>query len=183
VRARRRAALAAFAAFAATSAACTLLVQFEDVPAGVDASLPPLVDGGPGDAGADARDATDIDLSDARPCLRADGSALSNGWYCAGNGTGYWPGAKDTLFRCTNGKYEATLCDGGCVFFRTGVPDRCDPCPGRKDGKYCGPEVGWDSAARDEDLTKFLIECIQGDLAAGAQRCTNSCVVATHTCN
>ena len=47
-------------------------------------------------------------------------------------------------------------CDGGCVFFRTGVPDRCDPCPGRQSGKYCGPEIGWDSGARDEELVKFL---------------------------
>lgn len=182
MKAGRRAALGVLGAVATASAACTLLVQFEDVPAGLDASLP-TPDATRADAGVDSSDSGEVDLSDARPCLRADGSALSNGWYCAGNGTGYWPGPKDTLFRCTGGKYEATLCDGGCVFFRTGVPDRCDPCPGRKDGKYCGPEVGWDSAARDEDLTKFLIECIQGDLAAGAQRCTNSCVVATHTCN
>lgn len=182
-RVRRTAAVAAALAACASAAACTLLVDFKDVPAGedasvaIDAALPPV------DGGADVADAAPVNTADARPCVRADGSVLSNGWYCAGNGTGYWPGSKDTLFRCEAGVATASECDGGCVYFRTGVPDRCDPCPGRKNGKYCGPEIGWDSGTRDEELVKFLVECQNGDLLAGALECTTSCVVATHTCN
>ncbi len=181
-RARRAAILGVALTACASAAACTLLVDFKDVPAGDDASI--AVDSGSPipDAGHDVVDAAPVDTADARPCIRGD-AALTNGWYCAGNGTGYWPGSKDTLFRCEAGVATATECDGGCVFFRTGVPDRCDPCPGRKSGKYCGPEIGWDSGARDEELVKFLVECQNGELLAGALECTNACVVATHTCN
>jgi hypothetical protein len=164
-------------ALAAWLASCTFLVEFDEAPPAGDAGAafrPP-------EAGAPDRiDAAIVDGGvDAHPCVRVDGGKpYADGKYCAGNGLGPYPGSPDDLITCKAGVASAVPCDAGCIFFRLGIPDACNECTGRPNGKYCGSVFpGWD----DPLLDKLLVTC-QGGRTGPYTECPTSCVVDGGVC-
>ena len=108
----------------------------------------------------DAADAYHPDVRDAGPpdvatlCKGKD-----NGWYCGYNGLNGVAPSKDDLVECRDASvYKLTLCDAGCLAYPNGVPDRCNECPGMKDGYYCGSQ--FPSGLADNATT--LVLCTQG---------------------
>ena len=146
---------------------CTALVDFIDAPvdpceAGLcrDQSLDVLVV----DAAPDVRDASFDASFDATGACKAK----ANGFYCGNNGlTVLVP--KEYLVQCKDASAVLTLCDGGCLAFPTGYPDRCDPCPGKPNGTYCGSQfnLGVDNA-------QYLLSCGTGS-AVIQKLCANGC--------
>ncbi len=174
---RTRARVAAAGALAVGLASCTFLVEFDEASpaadAGVtitrtDAATVDRPDTGPFDAGLDAR-----------PCIRVDGGKpYADGKYCAGNGLAPYPGSPDDLITCKAGVASAVPCDAGCIFFRLGIPDACNECSGRPNGKYCGSVFpGWNDALLD----KLLVSC-QGGRMSTYTECPTSCVVDGGVC-
>ena len=163
-------------AAAALVASCTFLVDFRDAPADAstdDPSLVPPVDAGTLDRGNTPP--ADAGL-DAHPCMRVDGGKpVFDGVYCAGNGLGPYPGSLDDLITCTSGVASAVPCDAGCIFFRSGIPDACNECTGRANGKYCGSTFpNWN----DPLLKKLLITCQSGRMGTYTE-CPTSCEAGT----
>ena len=168
--------LAVVAIAAALGSACTALVEFRDEPftTGADATAPtstatssgttPRPDGGPRDGGTTV-DATPPPV-DASPCIRPDGRALGSGVYCANNGTEPWPNSND-LITCNKGTHTYKPCKK-CFKSGTGVPDVCDECAGRPDGKYCG-----DQMPITDDVT-VEITC-KGGVTLSTRECGNKC--------
>jgi len=160
VASRRRALLTLAIATSACAAACSLLVDFVDAPdAGgcfgdtCDASL----------FDADTFDAADAYHPDVRDAGPPDVATLckgkDNGWYCGYNGLNGVAPSKDDLVECRDASvYKLTLCDAGCLAYPNGVPDRCNECPGMKDGYYCGSQ--FPSGLADNATT--LVLCTQG---------------------
>jgi hypothetical protein len=139
----------AFFALVLLGPGCTALVDFVDAP--VD----------PCEAGLCADQTLDVEVGDAKidvPVIDASGACKtkSNGFYCGNNGlTVLLP--KEYLVECRDAAAIPTLCDGGCLAFPTTYPDRCDPCPGKPNGKYCGSHLKL--GASDSE---FLLSCGNG---------------------
>lgn len=82
-----------------------------------------------------------------------------DGWYCGYNGLNGVAPSKDDLVECRDASvYKLTLCDGGCLPYPNGVPDRCNECGGMKDGYYCGSQF---PSARPENAN-VLVLCTKG---------------------
>ncbi len=168
---------------AALLGACSLVVQFHDqsLPAGADggctgagcddASVPPDVGPTPeaaapdGDAGSPPPEAAPPP-DHVAPC-----HGLANGYYCANDGPAAYPGPPSDLLTCNDGGVKAALpCDGGCLHIPDPFPDACNPCPGVKNGLYCGRDLaGFPSYNAD-----FLLQCQNGD-AVQVVACAHGC--------
>lgn len=163
----------AFFGLALLAPGCTALVDFIDAPFDpCEAGLckDQTVDVAAVDAGTDARDAAGIDASGA--C-----KTKSNGFYCGNNGlTVLLP--KEYLVECRDAAALVTRCDGGCLGFPATYPDRCDPCPGKANGTYCGSQ--FKLGAEDSE---FLLSCGNGS-AIIQKLCTLGCTgdAGTATC-
>jgi hypothetical protein len=156
--ARRRVAFGFLCAAGVILARCSLLVDFVDQTVdggceGCDASLPDVTVDSPSEPdSADVRDAGPPDV--ATLC-----KGKSNGWYCGFNGLNGTAPSKDDLVECEDASvYKLTLCDAGCLSYPNGVPDRCNECPGMKDGYYCGSQF---PSARPEN-GHVLVLCTAG---------------------
>lgn len=176
---RRRALV--LCAMAGALAGCTLLAEFVDEPAGdcVDGGCAgQSLDGSPDAVGDGRADATDVgprpDVFDAGP---PDVATLckgrGTGWYCGFNGLNGTAPSKDDLVECREGGvYAMTLCDAGCLSYPSGVPDRCNECPGKKDGLYCGSEF---PSARPANAT-IVVRCTKGEPIIDKQCAPLACV-------
>jgi hypothetical protein len=163
--------------------ACSLLVQFNDAPAG------------PCDGGFCVADATVVDGradaavaegggSDVRPADDAEAGApeagvdhyapcanLASGFYCATDGLHGYAGSQDDLVHCVDGGIgQATFCDGGCLPLPAPFPDACNPCVGHADGLYCGRDLpGFPAVNAD-----FLIQCQTSNVVQSVA-CAHGC--------
>jgi hypothetical protein len=146
-----------------TSAGCTFLISFDEVPpadAGspVEASVPPPVqppepgETGAPEPGADSGDARApvpvMPACDATfPLDQVKGCAgfLEGAQVCADNpGLTAYPGdrTKDVVTCSKNGATCVRHCEA-CAHLPEGFPDQCDLCMGKPNGKYCGTDMGW----------------------------------------
>jgi hypothetical protein len=164
----------AFFGLALLAPGCTALVDFVDAPVDpCEAGLckDQTLDVGNGDAAPDVRDAAAIDASGA--C-----KGKGNGFYCGNNGlTVLLP--KEYLVECRDASAKVTLCDGGCLAFPSGYPDRCDPCPGKANGNYCGSQLGLGA-----ENAQYLLSCGNGS-AVIQKLCATGCAgdAGTAKCN
>ncbi|WP_394826641.1 hypothetical protein [Pendulispora albinea] len=155
------------------SLGCTFLANFDDPSpkpgpggedGGVEASA--VADGGPSNCPGYMLDPK------AQPCSVNRGRA--RGIYCACNGLANYQGSRDDLVICDGdgGIVEVTACSNGCAFYPAGIPDSCDPCAGRADGKWCATEFGVDAG-------RVLMSCQAGRQAPGsAFQCPARCTGA-----
>lgn len=143
---------------------CTALVDFIDAP--VDPCEAGLCD----DQTLDVRGDAAPDVRDAAVVIDAAGACKTklNGFYCGNNGlTVLLP--KEYLVECKDASAKLTRCDGGCLGFPAGSPDRCDPCPGRTNGTYCGSQLGLGTSDGE-----YLLSCGNGS-AVIQKLCANGC--------
>ena len=165
-------------AASALAASCSLIVQFHDQPPGacdggacedgsvaVDGNAAPGPDGGGFDDGLPTKD------GGPRPDAYAPCMGLINGSYCADDGPHAYAGPLTDLLYCFDaGIGRVTPCDGGCLHLPDPFPDACNPCPGVKNGLYCGRDlVGFPAFNAD-----FLIQCQGGD-AVQRVACVHGC--------
>jgi hypothetical protein len=160
----------------AALAGCTLLIPFDDVPGGADAShdadLPVRGDGsvadvsvGPIDAGiADAP--RDIGLEELSACV-----GMTNGLYCGNNQIKDYPGSSDDLVACDGGKVvyvKPCSTGGGCLHMVNPHPDACDECARKASGGYyCGRDMyQWVSGNAN-----VRVQCMAGAVV-GTTLCT-----------
>lgn len=158
---------------------CTLLIDFDEVPAlPADAETP---DATPASAPRDAATDTNESLidgpieagpTDARP--PEDGGtnpdacrSIVDGKHCGS--AVKWP-RKDDLVTCQTSKVAVvTSCatGQGCLGMLDGYPDECDACAAMTDGTYCGRDfTGWDAKNAQQ-----RIRC-QGGRVVGSLLCT-----------
>ena len=141
--ARRRVVFAFLCAAGVVLARCSLLVDFVDQPVDAGYCEGASCDGSVSDVIVDSSKLPDA--ADVRDTAQPDVSELCkgkfNGWYCGYNGLNGVAPSKDDLVECEDASvYKLTLCDAGCLPYPNGVPDRCNECPGMKDGYYCGSQ-------------------------------------------
>ncbi|CAN5536423.1 hypothetical protein BH09MYX1_BH09MYX1_47310 [soil metagenome] len=144
--------------------ACTLLADFVDAddPCANGMCTDSSFDVAPDraiDSASDARDSGPPPVDAAGAC-----KGKSNGWYCGNNGL---PVAvpKEYLVECHDGGATLTYCPNSCLGFPSGTPDRCDPCAGKANGKYCGQSF-WPGT----ENAPFLFSC-GGGTAIIQQNC------------
>jgi len=138
-------------------------VNFVDAPDGGDAAFDASFDVA-NDAPEGSTD-TGIDVYDASKVCKG----LGDGWYCGYNGLNGSPPA-DWLVDCIDGSAIVRVCDAGCLAFPSGTSDRCNECPGKPNGVYCGSQF----STYAPDNAPYLISCGEG-LAAIQTDCTNGC--------
>jgi len=155
-------------------AGCTFLIDFQDVPRGLDGTVdssPPI---GPPDVRVDSPVADGA--VDAGPDVR---DAIANPDACNGNPDGKYCGSnqitwpldhKDDLVTCKANRVSAVkvcLTGQGCLGMLDGYPDECDECAKKGDGTYCGRDLpGWDVKNAQQ-----RIRC-QGGRVVGSLLCT-----------
>jgi hypothetical protein len=163
-------------------AGCTFLVSFDEKPGAKDAgstrdvSTRPTatetstfptstqtttspIDSGPPPETCD----TALNLNQVNGC---EDFAVANALVCAKNGSlqpyPFTTTQTRDLVTCNGGNAICVKhCQTNCSQLPDGIPDQCDRCTGRRDGTYCGKELGWDTRANE-----VLVRCVGGTMSS-----------------
>lgn len=164
--------LVALAVGLASSAGCTWLITFDEVPredavdaaTADDVAAPPPRDAAPADAGR-----ADVDLASIASC-----EGKPSGLYCGNNQITAYPGSRDDLVTCDGGRVvQVTSCDrgAGCIRMANPRPDQCDGCWRLADGFWCGRDLlGW-----SRENANLRVQCQAGGLV-DITPCAGTCV-------
>jgi hypothetical protein len=153
------------AAVGVFAAGCTLLIDFDEIPALLEAGVDANVLGPP-----DVRVDSDVAVDAAEAGRDAGRDAFANPDACKGNKDGkycggdmiVWPAElKDDLVTCKGGVVaNVRLCANGvgCIANLPGYPDECDECVKTGNGTFCGRDMpGWDALNVNQ-----RVKCVSG---------------------
>jgi hypothetical protein len=153
------------AAPVAVAGACAPLLDFDALTSGggsktdgsaLDAAsdTTSLTDAGSDSPGDGSSTADAIEEYSANPCGNVP--SVYDGVYCGkSNENGFCCGAPNTLYSCVDGSVSRTTqCSPDCITDPMGVPDTCDECSTKHDGKWCGSEFfGYDPLLKNVVFT------------------------------